>query len=140
MLAVIKIMGLSPSKELAFAAVAGLVGSTLPDIDIKFSGLSRTLGHRGIVHTVWVPSGVVISYFLLQTHRLLDLSALFFAVGWLTHLIADSITPQGIRPFYPLYSGKIVPRGFGIFQTGSFYETLFQFINALIIAIITAGG
>lgn len=87
----------------------------LPDLDVRVSWLE----HRGITHTVWfalATAGVcaVLGYWTFGfAGDLFGLSptsgALFFGyVGFhsiLTHILADALTPMGIRPFTPV-SGR----------------------------------
>lgn len=90
-------------------AVGGIVAvgcATLPDADE-----SLPIDHRGPTHTVWFVSGGALVF--ASIGGLLGVSvgrsvvfavtaggAAFLSLG--SHLLADSITPMGIRPFYPL--------------------------------------
>ena len=87
-----------------FIAVV-LITSLLPDIDNRFSNFSRRgplrlLGflknHRGIFHsfTFCIVVSVVLAFYW-------PFLALPFFLGYAFHLIADSWTAQGIRPFWP---------------------------------------
>lgn len=100
--------GGEPALALAGAAVAVAL-STLPDADdyavVPFD-------HRGTTHTVWfvalgagVGAGIGALAGLLVLGRPAALAATvggatFVSLG--SHLLADVITPMGIRPFYPL--------------------------------------
>jgi inner membrane protein len=94
----------STSLALAF------VGSLLPDIDHPSSWVGRrsrpistvvsgVFGHRGITHS----AVAVVALVALLTHtgyaRAIT-SAL--AVGYLSHLAADMLTPRGLRLAWPL--------------------------------------
>ncbi len=102
--------------EFAFVVGAGTLWlAMLPDVDLRIPGVS----HRGITHTVWFA-------LLVGT----ALGAVGFAVGQVgfgapygpetlalvgavtgglsvgTHLLADALTPMGIRPLWPLSGRK----------------------------------
>lgn len=88
------------------AAVVAL--SMLPDVDHRLPGIA----HRGPTHTVWFVLGVTTVFGLLgglagsQAGVLaaLGLGTFAAAVGVAalgSHLLADALTPAGIRPFAP---------------------------------------
>jgi inner membrane protein len=100
-----------------------VAGSLLPDVDHPQSwigqrsrpvstAIASTLGHRGITHSAVAVLGLVI---LLSHagHRQGAVSAL--AVGYLSHLGADMLTPQGLRLAWPLRRSWGVP----LCRTGS---------------------
>ena len=96
-----------PSLAAAGAAVAVAV-STLPDAD-EF----LTVDHRGPTHTVWfVAGGALVACGLgalagPAVGRAVALPAVAgVAVGLSlsSHLLADLVTPMGVRPFHPLSS------------------------------------
>lgn len=98
-----------PRLALVGAAVAVAL-STLPDAD-ELEG--SPVDHRGPTHTVWfVVAGGVAGAGLgalagLVVGRPASLAATVggaAAVSLASHLLADSITPMGVRPFYPLSS------------------------------------
>jgi len=94
-----------------FALVGGVVVvglSMLPDYDQRVPGLD----HRGPTHTVWfallvgLVLGVVGGLAGRESGPLavLGLAAFGFLVGVVTigsHILADSLTPAGVRPFAP---------------------------------------
>ncbi|THE65960.1 metal-dependent hydrolase [Salinadaptatus halalkaliphilus] len=94
------------------AVVGGVVCvslSTLPDIDHRLPGIS----HRGATHTVGfallVGAAVASAAAILIDAAPLALEgfviAFAFLVGVLaigSHLLADALTPMGIRPFWPV--------------------------------------
>jgi inner membrane protein len=90
----------------------GLVvaGSLLPDIDHPSSWVGRrtrpistaiasVLGHRGITHSAIAVIGLTI-LLLHAGYRRGGVAAL--AVGYLSHLAADMLTPRGLRLAWPL--------------------------------------
>lgn len=90
----------------------------LPDLDMRIPGVK----HRGITHTVWFgliaaalfgAVGYQLDSGLIALSSTSDAARpLAFAFAYLglhavvTHLLADMLTPAGIRPFAPLSSRK----------------------------------
>ncbi|ELZ82850.1 metal-dependent hydrolase [Haloferax larsenii] len=103
--------------ELAFVLGAVMCWlAMLPDYDHRVPGLS----HRGPTHTILFALlvggvGGGAAKLLASTGGLADsgattLTGFGFAAGALTilaHLLADALTPAGIRPFWPLSSRKV---------------------------------
>ena len=96
-----------------------LFGAILPDIDNTKSKIGKRFklvgflfAHRGIFHSIFA---IIVFTFLLS---LITESYLAFGLGYLSHLVADSLTVAGISFFYPLSSKRI--RGF--IKTGSVIE------------------
>uniref|UniRef100_A0A7C4S610 Metal-dependent hydrolase n=1 Tax=Geoglobus ahangari TaxID=113653 RepID=A0A7C4S610_9EURY len=115
--------------------------SLLPDIDHSQSHLGKsvlsgiiriTTTHRGWTHSLF---GMLVFCFIftLILHFLkLDLAyAIPFALGYLSHLISDSLNPTGIRWFWP--SKKRI--GIGLITTGSKREILFRYLLIMILGI-----
>ena len=87
-----------------------VAGALLPDIDHPQSWVgrrsrpvstlvSRVLGHRGVTHSALA----VVALVALLMHRGYshDITAAL-AVGYLSHLAADLLTPRGLRLAWPL--------------------------------------
>jgi inner membrane protein len=102
------LLHLSP-VEPAYLGLA-VAGSLLPDIDHPQSWVGRrsrpvstaiaaALGHRGLTHSAVALLGLV---FLLQHERFQRGVVAALAVGYLSHLAADMLTPQGLRLAWPL--------------------------------------
>lgn len=83
-----------------------LIASLLPDIDIGSSYMGKKwyfrplqwfVKHRGIIHslTLCIVLSFAFAYFI-------PIIALPFFLGYSLHLIGDSLTSEGIRPFWPL--------------------------------------
>lgn len=98
----------SPVPAVAGAGVACLL-AMLPDQDIRIPLVS----HRGITHTVWFAlliGGVLgaAGAFLggqTGTQGVLGAGGFGFVVGFVTiasHILADALTPMGVKPFAPL--------------------------------------
>ncbi len=126
---------LNIEKQILFMVVL-LFFSVFPDIDegsskvakkLKpFSYLARIFGHRGVFHTIYFPIAIFLVLFIFDL-RLLGMGVL---VGYLLHLILDSITKKGVAFFYPLSRMRV--RGF--VKVGSLIETLvFVVLVALVI-------
>jgi len=98
-----------------------IIGATLPDFDQK----SFWFDHRGVSHSIFLPA------------ILAGLAWLFFApiyglaMGFFSHIISDSLTKQGWKPFTPFSKFRI--RGF--ISTGGLAETLLAGLLALLIVI-----
>lgn len=116
-----------------------LIATVLPDLDSGFSSWGRHLifrplqfftKHRGIIHSFTF--GVLISVILAVFW---PIASLGFFIGFSVHLICDSFTIKGIRPFWPL---KMKSSGF-ILSGGRVEESLFFsliFINIVLFFII----
>jgi inner membrane protein len=105
-----------------------VVGSLLPDIDHPKSwagkrmrplstAWARVLGHRGVTHSVFA---VAVCCWLLLRHGLPAALAAPLAVGYLSHLGADLLTPGGLRLAWPFRGTWSLP----LCRTGSPFEPL----------------
>lgn len=128
-------LGGAPVEPVGLALAA--LGALLPDIDHPHSWVGRrvpwlswplaaVLGHRGVTHSlVAIALGLVV----LLAGGAGWLTAPI-VVGYLSHLVADALTPAGVPLLWPS------PRVFSarLFQTGSLLEHVF------VVAIIAAGA
>jgi inner membrane protein len=105
-----------------------IAGSLLPDIDHPQSWVGRrsrplstviaaTLGHRGVTHSA-VAVLALIALVLQASGRRGVASAL--AVGYLSHLAADMLTPRGLRLAWPFRRTWALP----VCRTGSQMEPI----------------
>ena len=78
----------------------------LPDIDMSQSYLGKykifrpiqwIVKHRGVFHSF---TFAVVVAFILAFY--LPVVALPFFLGYSSHLLGDALTPEGIRPYWPL--------------------------------------
>jgi len=104
-----------------------LLGSLIPDIDFsrskvgrKFGFISEVIefvfGHRRLFHSLFF---AILLGFLIYYLFNLRFGILFF-IGYLSHLVVDGLTKEGVRLFHPLkYKVK------GVFRSGSVLESLF---------------
>ncbi len=102
-----------------------LVGTVVPDLDTNRSSYGRHLifrpmqffmKHRGVLHSFTTAAllSLLIAVFF-------PVASFGFFLGYVGHLIIDSFTPDGIRPFWPLKYGSVGPVRTG----GRLEETLF---------------
>lgn len=105
--------------------------SGLPDIDHpkstygrKFRFLSFPISliskHRGIFHSIFPP----LIAFLLLKHYNYTFLGLAIVIGYITHLIGDSFTKQGINFLHPISTFEIR----GPLTTGALVESLLFFV------------
>ena len=96
-----------PALAIGGAAVAVAV-STLPDADELLP-----LDHRGPTHTVWFVAACALVAFGLgaaaggavgRPAALPAVAGAAVGLSLASHLLADIVTPMGVRPFYPLSS------------------------------------
>ena len=116
--------------------------SSLPDIDHPKSKIGRKLffiswpislvfKHRGFFHSIFPP---LILFFVFNS---LNISFLAFsiALGYISHLIGDSLTKEGINFLHPISTFKIK----GIISTGKLLETMI-FLLIIVLDIILLFG
>jgi len=98
----------SVNNKLVFVLTA-LFATFLPDIDTRYSKLGKRklarilqffTKHRGIIHSFTFLIGC--TFLLVLFFPIISLG---FFLGYGLHLLADSFTRDGIRPFYPLKKG-----------------------------------
>jgi len=105
-----------------------VAGSLLPDIDHPKSWVGRrtrpistaiaaTFSHRGVTHSAIAVIGLTM-LLLHAGYRRGGVTALI--IGYLSHLAADMLTPQGLRLAWPLRRTW----GFPLCRTGSSMEPM----------------
>ena len=93
------------NSKIIFVIIA-LISTLLPDIDMTHSVMGKYkilrpvqwfVKHRGIFHsfTLAIIISLVFAFYI-------PVLALPFFLGYSSHLVADSFTIDGIRPFWPL--------------------------------------
>jgi inner membrane protein len=136
-------------QALALAGVAAAVGALLPDVDSDESIIRRstgtarsggcigklaslgisaiTGGHRVGTHTAvaWlVISGLA---WIAGQASSMSYVAIAFSIGYLSHLLADAITVEGIPLFWPLAKRRVcLLPSFIAIRTGTFMEYAFM--------------
>ena len=112
----------SSVENKAVFVVVALIATFIPDIDTKFSKLGKKrifrplqffVSHRGFFHS-FIFLGLITLIFALLLSKII----FAFVLGYGLHLLADSLTIQGIRPFYPFKT-----RIKGRIKTGGRLET-----------------
>jgi len=89
--------------------VFSLIGSMVPDLDIRFM-------HRKLMHNLWVLALMIIGG--LASGLMNNQIATSFSIGFISHLLADSLTRTGVMPFWPIQK----PRFRGPVSTGGLTE------------------
>jgi inner membrane protein len=85
-----------------------LLFSFLPDMDKIGSKISQKfrvvsilikffIAHRGLLHSIWMPLTLYLLLFLIK----MDV-AIAISFGYLSHILLDALTVQGIKPLWPL--------------------------------------
>jgi inner membrane protein len=116
----------------AVIALAGL-GSLLPDVDTPQSTINRLIPplmlislfvkHRGFSHSIFIPAITIVAGVVL-TIAPVELLIIAGAIGYLSHLVADAVTIQGIPLLSPLpYTIHLLPKPFRL-TTGGIIENL----------------
>ena len=150
----------TPDMTLATALTAisaNMIGALAPDIDQSTASLWRRLpagsvwgrllspilgGHRMISHSIIgiVLFGFLLSAFLnvLGTVFLVDMNVIWWAfmIGFLSHLLMDSITRDGVPWLFPIpINFGFPPFRFLRFKTGGIIEKSFVFPLLILINI-----
>lgn len=113
--------------------VLGALGSLLPDIDHPKSvigsrllpisyPISKIFGHRGITHSLFA---IILMMIAIQHYAHSASWAAALAIGYLSHLLGDMMTPSGVPLFYPSRKKFRFPIGF---KTNSGLETVFSVV------------
>ena len=101
---------------------AAVLGSTAPDWSewiLRFFGVQ--VKHRGMTHYLYIPVAIIILSFFLDFQNIM----FWFGVGYLTHWVADALTPSGV-PISQYDNHRIHFFG-GKIKTGSFMEYILAF-------------
>jgi inner membrane protein len=119
-----------------FAMIIAPFGALVPDLDHPKGYMSRgswevvslavrkTTTHRGWTHSLvgavffTVIAGVVFWYFKANLSYTIP-----FFIGYISHLISDSLNPTGVNWFWPKVKKKYKV---GLIRTGSRRESIFQ--------------
>ncbi len=126
-------MGLLPFSLLGL--LIAILSAMIPDVDIQTSKIGKKIKiigiafkHRGFFHSLFF--GLLLFMILLLAKIGFHFE---FAVGYFSHLLLDSLSPQGIQFFWPL---KKRIKGFLKIKNGGFIETIISIILFLIIAYL----
>lgn len=120
------LLGLGRLDLFVVGLVAMVAGATSPDNDLQ-PPLKYLCKHRGWTHTIWFAGGASLGaagllvaidhvlltprWMMLEQYRsvsweLVVVAGVLTGVGVLSHLVGDSLTPRGIKPYHP-----VTPRG-----------------------------
>lgn len=124
------ITGHTDIKTAAVSAGVAGVAALLPDIDDPHSTIGRvvpviswlikkTTGHRGPLHSL-LGAGIFFVLISIILHSARHDLALIGLAGYLSHLVVDSLNPQGVPWLWPVKKHFGIP----ITTTGSFIERL----------------
>ncbi len=90
----------------AFAAISGvcyMAGTLAADIDNPKSMAGRyfylPIGHRTFTHSVW-PLAILLALSCLNAYTR---PLFYFMLGWLSHLLLDSVSACGVAWLWPFY-------------------------------------
>lgn len=110
-----------------YMSIFAFVGGLVPDFDVR----TRKY-HRKVFHNIWMLIILLaIGFFIGIFDRL---AAIIFSIGFLSHLIADSLTHRGIMPLWPMKR----PKFNGPLRTGKLGEYLL--IIVLLVSIYILGS
>jgi len=128
LMAILAIQLIKPPQPWLFFGLMVFCAS-VPDIDEHKSKIGMKLefiayviktifGHRGLFHSIFIPLAIflILHYWLGWTYI-----GLAIALGYISHLIADSLTIEGVNFLHPISKFHVS----GFIRTGSFLETLF---------------
>ena len=106
-------------------SIFALVGAMLPDLDLKWK-------HRKVLHNLWVLGVIILTMFYFEIS---EIAIVIFSLGFISHLLADSLTKMGISWLWPIR----FPHLEGGITTGSWKESVFSFIILIFIVIMLLG-
>ena len=104
-----------------YMAFFAFLGVLLPDLDVR----PRKL-HRKLFHNIWF---LIIVLFIAYNLGIDKNTAIILSIGFISHLIGDSLTHKGIMPLWPIKK----PKFNGPIKTGGFGEYLIVLVLLLLI-------
>mgnify|MGYP001562115262 CR=1 FL=1 len=104
-----------------YMAFFAFIGVLLPDLDVRPKKL-----HRKLFHNIWF---LIIVLFIAYNLGLDKNTAIILSIGFISHLIGDSLTHKGIMPLWPIKK----PKFNGPVKTGGFGEYLIVLVLLLLI-------
>jgi len=135
---IFSIQYLTPVNQILFMSLV-LIGAILPDIDhpksklgSKFKIVSLFFEHRGFFHSLFVLPVIALVLFLTTKTNYYSLPLI---IGYLSHLLTDAMTKEGIMLFHPISKARIN----GFITTGGFFEYILFFAIIIFAAIKTMG-
>ena len=140
------------AKTLNLYLIAAAFGSLIPDIDHPKAFLSRrhwtlqgtshliqiAFHHRGITHSIlMLITTTAIGILALNKLQIDAILAIPYAIGYLSHLIADSFNPMGVKLFQPIFQWTFKTKT--KIQTGGITDRLLGITLGAIFLILYAG-
>jgi inner membrane protein len=141
----VMIAGNADPKTIAISMGIAGISALLPDLDDPNSKLGRLVpiaswmikkivGHRGPLHSLLgAGAAFLLASVLLRISGHAHLAAPIVA-GYISHLVMDSLNPQGVPWLWPVKTHFKIP----IAQTGSFIEKLVVTPVLLVLCMILA--
>jgi inner membrane protein len=109
-----------------YMAFFAFIGALIPDLDIK----TRKY-HRKLFHNIWML--IILLFIGLSTGIFFSREAgIVFSIGFLSHLVGDSLTHNGIMPLWPVKK----PKFNGPVKTGGLGEYLIVIVLLLMIYLV----
>jgi len=106
-----------------YMAVFAFIGALIPDMDIK-----PRKYHRKLFHNIWML--VILLFIGFSTGIFFSREVgIIFSIGFLSHLIGDAATHNGIMPLWPIKK----PKFNGPVKTGGLGEYLIVLVLLLLI-------
>lgn len=133
------LLALGPENlELAIGGlIATLLAARLPDLDQRIPFVP----HRGPTHTLWFAGFAAMGSIGLVLHVAPDpavthvlLAAAAPVVGVLSHLVADALTPAGVKPLWPFLP---TPISFGLVTANNWLANRVLFLGGLGALLLT---
>ena len=88
--------------------------------------------HRTFTHTFWIPFSLILLDLFVLDNGFLKLIVRIFYMSLLLHILEDSLTKTGVRPFYPEKFTLKIP----IFSTNDdFHSFLIKMISLVLLAL-----
>jgi len=107
-----------------YFSIFAFIGAVIPDLDIGFM-------HRKLLHNVWALGIMILAG--LKFGLMDNTVAIAFGLGFISHLVADSLTHMGVMPLWPITKPKI----HGPVKTGGLGE--FLVLAALLFILFNIG-
>ncbi len=105
-----------------YMAIFAFIGVLIPDLDTKFRKYHRKLFHNIWILIIFLFIGFVLGVFNREI-------GIIFSIGFISHLIGDSLTHRGIMPLWPIKK----PKFNGPVKTGGLGEYLIVLVLLLLI-------
>lgn len=105
-----------------YMSIFAFIGVLIPDLDIR----PRKF-HRKLFHNVW--SLIIFLFIGFSLNVFNREGGIIFSIGFISHLIGDSLTHKGIMPLWPLKK----PKFNGPIKTGGFGEYMIVLVLLLLI-------